>query len=153
MWSWALRNASMLFFRPICSSSDSGGSRIWTQPLRPMMLGSESVNSYLGSNWNDRMFVTKNYFGDPGADHSNSVLAGPNSFDDHQRGRRSHAPRDVSQHRSGRPAPSGGHLSSAALPSDVRWERGLFLSGLPNFRFWRHKADVVVLSVNICSRG
>jgi hypothetical protein len=28
MWSWAARNASMLFFRPICSLSDSGGSEL-----------------------------------------------------------------------------------------------------------------------------
>ena len=41
--SWALRNVSIHFFRPIRSSFESGGSRTWRQPSRPTMLGSESV--------------------------------------------------------------------------------------------------------------
>jgi len=53
---------------------------------------------------------------------------------DRQRGRRSHAPRNVSQHRSGRPASPGGRcLSSPALPGDVRWESGLFSSAFEPF--------------------
>jgi hypothetical protein len=41
--SWALRNVSMHFFRPIRSSFDSGGSRTLRHPPRPTTPGSESV--------------------------------------------------------------------------------------------------------------
>jgi hypothetical protein len=46
--SWALRNVLTDFVRLMRSSSDSEGSRTWSGPSRPTMLGSESVTPNFG---------------------------------------------------------------------------------------------------------